>query len=389
MHWRVTLSTCIVFGPGTVEQVAAHTPGNRVVLVTSPGFSRRGVVGRIADSFGSRLVEVVDTITSNPEIAMLDAMAVSLRASRPDALIGLGGGSAMDAAKVLAIGLNAPSGWTLAQFFAGEATFGGWPGLPVTAIPTTAGTGAEVTPFATVWDKKAQRKHSLAGPEMMPSLALLDPELTLGLPEAVTVATGLDAVSQALEALWNCNANPVTDSWALRSLRLSMSALPQLLSLPGDLALRSHMLEASLLAGLAISHTRTALAHSMSYPITARFGLPHGLACGFTVPAIFRHNVTYATARMDWIARELGFAAPDALETTLLNLMRIVGVRERVLRHVPNFSQLYSLTKYMLTPSRSNNTLFPVTEKSITAILQDTEHLFFRETNSLGDCFKP
>ncbi|WP_413813784.1 iron-containing alcohol dehydrogenase, partial [Rhizobium sp. Root482] len=140
--------------------------------------------------------------------------------------------------------------------------------LPCYVVPTTSGTGAEVTPFATVWDETTNTKYSLANADMFPVAAILDPELTIDMPREVTLATGLDAISQALESVWNRSCNAITFGWAISSLRLSLSALGKVANTPDDLQARSDMAQASLLAGLCISHTRTALAHSMSYPIT-------------------------------------------------------------------------------------------------------------------------
>src|SRR5690606_14532428 len=128
------------------------------------------------------------------------------------------------------------------------------------------------------------------GPGMFPAVALVDPDLTRSLPESETVSTGLDALSQGLEAWWNRNAGPVTDAFALRAARLALDTLEPLVADLGDPVLRTAMAEASLLAGLAISGTRTAVAHSISYPLTLRFGIPHGLACGFTLPVILEYN---------------------------------------------------------------------------------------------------
>jgi phosphonate metabolism-associated iron-containing alcohol dehydrogenase len=165
------------------------------------------------------------------------------------------------------------------------------------AIPTTAGTGSEVTPWATIWDRAAGRKHSLHLSETWPETALVDPELMLTLPSAVTVQSALDALSHALEAIWNVNANPVSDTFAVAAARETMATLPALLAAPGDGTLRSRMALAALKAGLAFSNTRTALAHSISYEMTLRFGLPHGIACSFTLPMVLERATGIDEAR--------------------------------------------------------------------------------------------
>jgi phosphonate metabolism-associated iron-containing alcohol dehydrogenase len=148
------------------------------------------------------------------------------------------------------------------------------------------GTGSEVTPWATIWDRHAGKKHSLHLPETWPEAAVVDPELMLTLPAGVTVQSGLDALSHALESIWNVNANPVSDTFAVAAAREVMATLPALLANPGDVALRGRMATAALKAGMAFSNTKTALAHSISYEMTLRHGLPHGIACSFTLPMV-------------------------------------------------------------------------------------------------------
>jgi phosphonate metabolism-associated iron-containing alcohol dehydrogenase len=154
------------------------------------------------------------------------------------------------------------------------------------AVPTTAGTGSEVTPWATIWDKAAGKKHSLHLPQTWPETAVIDPDLMLTLPAPVTVQSGLDALSHALESIWNVNHNPISDVYAVSAAREVIATLPALLASPGDRALRARMALAALQAGMAFSNTKTALAHSISYEMTLRFGLPHGIACSFTLPMV-------------------------------------------------------------------------------------------------------
>ena len=150
------------------------------------------------------------------------------------------------------------------------------------AVPTTSGTGSEVTGWATVWHRAVGKKYSLHLPETWPEAAFVDPELVLSLPPGPTLAAGLDALSHALESIWNVNANPISDNHAVNAARAVLATLPKLMKNLGDVELRSRMAFAALTAGLAFSNTRTALAHSISYDMTIHHGLPHGIACSFT-----------------------------------------------------------------------------------------------------------
>lgn len=146
--------------------------------------------------------------------------------------------------------------------------------------------GRRGDPFATVWDHTANKKYSVTGDRTFPDYAILDPQLTLSLPEDETLYTALDTISHALESLWNKNRTVISETYALRALVLANEALPALLTAPEDLGQRERMQQASMLAGLAICTTRTAIAHAISYPMTLHYGVPHGLACSFTLPEI-------------------------------------------------------------------------------------------------------
>jgi alcohol dehydrogenase len=199
-------------------------------------------------------------------------------------IVALGGGSAIDSAKVFAAAAG-DFGSVVRYLETGEG--GDALGtVPVIAIPTTAGTGSEVTSWATVWNVGKGRKFSLARASLYPEVALVDPSLMLGKPRELTRATGLDALSHALESIWNVNANPVSARHAVAAARALLRDLPPLLDDLGNEGLRSSVAEASLSAGLAFSSTKTAIAHNLSYPVTLNWGVQHGVACSFTLPSI-------------------------------------------------------------------------------------------------------
>jgi alcohol dehydrogenase len=371
--WQMRAPVRLVFGAGALDGLASHLPSGSIMLVTSPGFTRRGVTARVIELLGPRLVAVMDRVEPNPGIDALDKEAAGLRAAAPQAIVGLGGGSVLDTMKALAQCFAAPPDWTLAAHFRDGAPLPQTAPLPAIAVPTTSGTGSEVTPFATVWDHQARRKHSLARPELFPNVALLDPVLTLGLPEAVTVNTGLDAISQALESIWNRNANAVTLAWATHSLRLALPALPAVVAAPSGLEPRTRIMEASLLAGLAISHTRTAIAHSMSYPLTAHFGVPHGLACSFTLPAVLAFNDEADDGRLAGTARALGCDGVATLGERLRGLLAELDVPARIARYVPEPARLVDLVDEMITPGRADNNLREVGLEDVAQLLRQSQ----------------
>lgn len=246
-----------------------------------------------------------------------------------------------------------------------------WYPLPMIAAPTTAGTGSEVTPFATVWDRENQKKYSLESSSLYPGIALLDPGLSLNLPREITVYTGLDALAHAFESIWNRNANPITINYAVHAIDIALKTLPVLVKEPRNLYYRAKMLTASLLGGLCISSTRTALAHSMSYPITACLGAPHGLACGFTLPAILEFNAQADDGRFDTVARMLGCNGIKDIKNSLVRLFAEIGVAGLVSRYRLSRERLLELAPQMFSPERAGNNLRDVNLDDVKKILVD------------------
>ncbi|MEM7170768.1 MAG: iron-containing alcohol dehydrogenase PsrA [Pseudomonadota bacterium] len=283
--WTFHNPVRICFGEGSLRQLAQALDQRRYLLVTygEPYFA--ALVDRISNQAGPP-VAVVDEIKPNPDFSHFKQLCGQLAdlASQVEVIVALGGGSVIDAAKVLSASLN---DFALVEDFLltgrGEERFDFH---PIIAIPTTAGTGSEVTSWATVWDSQSSKKYSLSHPRLLPELALVDPELMADLPMQLTISTGLDALSHSLESIWNKNANPLSTDLAVAAARGVLSTLPRLTEEPGSLALRNRMAKAALTAGMAFSNTKTALAHSLSYPITLEHGLPHGLACSFSLPMI-------------------------------------------------------------------------------------------------------
>ena len=369
--WTWQNPTRVRYGPGNLDQLASWVAQQRLALVTTPGFRRRGLVGRVAEALGDRLVAVIDDVEPNPDVLAVDRQGLALRGCRLDAIVALGGGSSIDTAKGLARLLGQRSGWTLERHFrAGVPADPEAPALPVIAIGTTAGTGAEVTPFGTIWDFELGRKYSVTGADLYPALALLDPELTVDLPLEVTLSSGLDAVSHALESAWNKNASSVTLAFSAKSLQLSLSALPALKDDLANVELRGRMMQASLLAGLAISQTRTALAHSISYPLTTAFNLPHGFACSFTLPALLRFNAQADDGRLMQLARATGESCLEALAQQLETLYLQLDLAAYVRSYIPNSREVMSLVGRMFTPGRADNNLRDAEQSDMTTILE-------------------
>ena len=287
----------------------------------------------------------------------------------------VGGGSAIDTAKVLSLALGGAGADTRALVNGADARADVEP-VPLVAVPTTAGTGSEVTPFATVWDDTEARKLSVAGERVFPRIALVDPTLAASLDWGDTLGPGLDAFAQCFEAIWNTNATPVTTALAERGLTLVPRALRDLHGDAGSMSARERMAEAALLSGLAISQTRTALAHSMSYPLTARLGLPHGLACALVLPAVLEYNLPGDDGRLAAVARAAGLGEAGDLLPWVTALYRELDVGESIRRYVPALGALDELAPEMLLPERADNNLRAVGADAVRGILRRTTALF-------------
>lgn len=343
-HWNHYNPVKIAAGIDVFSKLGQQLTTGKWLLVTTAGTIRRGLADQItAQMPADTELLICDQVTPNPELDHLDELTRQYRSKSLTGLIALGGGSAMDAAKVLSVTLKDERDAPLAASLRDEQGQSWTTNLPVIAIPTTSGTGAEVTPFATVWDQADHKKYSITGDGVYPLMALLDPKLTLSLPHDETLYTALDAISHALESLWNKNRTPVSEAWAWQALELANDALPKVLAEPQNLSAREQMQQSSLLAGLAISQTRTAIAHSISYPLTSHYGVPHGLACSFTLPTLIKNNF-----------EDLAGGNHTILLSRILNLLQTLGMDARISNYL-TIKNALALTVEMTTPERAGN----------------------------------
>lgn len=283
--WHYQNPVDIHFGPGCLIRLPTLLNDRSYALVTYDTTFFSELAEKVIDIAGQPFA-VINKIEPNPDIAGLEVLCEQLSPQNqlPGVIVALGGGSVIDTAKFLAAAGN--DFMQAKQFLMTGEGVNDLNCLPVIAIPTTAGTGSEVTCWATVWDKQNQKKYSLSDTRLYPESALCDPNLTLGIPAELTLSTGLDALSHALESIWNKNRNPVSSALATESARSILYVLPALIRQPDSVPHRSKMMEASIKAGLAFSNTKTSIAHNISYAITLQFGTPHGIACSFTLPKI-------------------------------------------------------------------------------------------------------
>lgn len=288
----------IVFGEGAIArigEIAAAQLGQRVVLVTDPGLLKAGVVMPALEALAMAqvAVEVFSDVEADPPEAVVEAAASKARDFGAQGVIGLGGGSSMDVAKLVA--LLAPGHEKLADAYGIGKARG--PRLPLLLAPTTAGTGSEVTPISIVTTGGAEKK-GVVSPILLPDVALLDPDLTVGLPPAVTAATGIDAMVHAIEAHASASPsnNPVSRALAREALRLLGGAIERAVHHGTDKAARGDMLLGAMLAGQAFANSPVAAVHALAYPIGGHYHVPHGLSNALMLPHVLRFNAETASA---------------------------------------------------------------------------------------------
>ncbi|CAM3592217.1 Long-chain-alcohol dehydrogenase 1 [Pseudomonas reidholzensis] len=275
-----------------IGQVFAGLGARRVLLVCDPGIVTLGFAGKACAALEAAgcSVSVFDQVVADPPAAVVEQAVSQGRAFEADGVLGLGGGSSLDAAKLVALLINSEQ--PLADLYGTDKARGRR--LPLVLVPTTAGTGSEVTWVSVITDAQ-QRKQAVYSAQLMPDVAVLDPELTLGLPGGITVATGLDAMVHAIEAYTSrTRKNPISDGLATTALRLLGGNLRKVLADGSDVAARSAMLQGSLMAGMAFVNASVAAIHGLAYPLGARFHIPHGHANALVMAPMLRFNLPAA-----------------------------------------------------------------------------------------------
>ena len=279
------MPTKIIYGRNSLKDIDIYINHRKALLVTSQGFVERGLVDEIV-TYTNNIVGVISSIKSHPEFVDIEEIYSQAYQNQFELIIAIGGGSVMDVAKFISVH-NTNKDYQFVEDLTKEKILKkDYKIIPIISIPTTAGTGSEVTPYSTIWDVQEKQKYSLNLPDLFSEVAIYDPVLTLTVPKDITIQTGLDALSHSLESIWNKNASPVTINYAVKSAKLIVNNLVNLTNDLDNLDLRDDMMMACMYAGLAFSNTQTAIAHAISYYVTAHKGIPHGLACSFTLPML-------------------------------------------------------------------------------------------------------
>lgn len=326
--WIYNQPTRICFGLGCREKLPdlAGQLGKRPVLVSDRALQRLESVTGLVRLLGPDTKTFFD-VDPNPTVASVDALAQLICEGQCDVVVAVGGGSSLDCAKVA--GAIAVQGGTARQYHS-EGRILDARRLPLVAVPTTAGTGSEVTPIAVLDDTEKNVKAPIGHPSLFPTVALIDPSLSVTMPALVTACTGLDALAHAIEGYWSKNHQPICDLMACEAMPLVFRHLRTAFNEPGNLAAREGMCMAALLGGLAFQLPKNAAVHACSFPLSSRYHLPHGAACAMTLDHFIRFNAAALGDRGMKLARAAGFDDLPAMADAVAALKQAVGLPTRL-----------------------------------------------------------
>ena len=305
--FTVTQPTRICFGENSINDLPALVQdlgGSKVFIVVDPGVKSAGLLDKITDPLKKNKIpfEVYDKVDPEPGLKLADNGAKLAKKAKCDCVVGVGGGSAMDVAKAISI-LLTNGGKAVDYIGLGMIKK---PGVPKIMVPTTAGTGAEVTFTAVFINEKTKSKAGMNGDHLYPEAAVLDPALTVSMPPHITATTGIDALTHALESYVSTQAHTISEMYALEAIELISNNLGEAYANGDNINARSNMLMGSLLAGKALATAGVGLVHAMAYPLGGMFGIPHGLANAVLLPYVMAYNIIGNPAKFAVLAEIMG-----------------------------------------------------------------------------------
>ncbi|EGO64132.1 iron-containing alcohol dehydrogenase [Acetonema longum] len=308
-HFLFRLPTRVMFGQGALGSIAVEcvTWGVKKAFLVTGRTSTKGSphLAALIESLEQAgiTVRLFAEVEADPSVETVDRGAALIKEFGADTVFAFGGGSPMDAAKSMSMLQGNPG--SISDYIRGRKTISR-PGLPLICIPTTAGTGSEVTAAAVTTDTKTREKIGLSHDYMMPKLAVIDPELHVSMPPGVTAATGIDALTHAIEAYVATQAEPITDALCLHAIRLIGSHLRRAVACGKDIEARSQMAAASLIAGAGFTNAGLGAVHGIAHPVGAQFGVPHGVANGIMLPYVMEYCLMADYAKFRDIAVAMG-----------------------------------------------------------------------------------
>lgn len=337
MRFDFVLPSTIRFGKGVSKELDLELnriPVKKFMIVTDPGILGAGIVDRITASLGTDKSWVVfDGVEANPKDRNVHAGADLARAEGVEALVAIGGGSPIDAAKGIAV--VARQDGKIRDF---EKNPIGPDCLPLITIPTTSGTGSEVTFSSVITDTEEHFKFTIKTPDVAARVALVDPELTLTVPPMITAATGIDALTHAIEGYTATCTEPIAEAVGLYAVEYIAKYIERAVKDGSDEEAREGMMMGSLLAGLSFSHADVASVHCMAEALGSMYDKPHGLCNAIILPHMMRENLPYATYKYARVARAMGIDEKDDEKAALMGIDRIAEINLAI--GLPEFKSL-------------------------------------------------
>ncbi len=377
--FELRFPTKIIFGRNSVDRVGeeAREYGDKALLVTGRSAMREsGITDKVTDLLkdaGFKEVHLYDQVEHDPSTETVDRGTELAREGQDDVVIGIGGGSALDAAKAIACMVKNEG--LVAEYQSGREIER--PGIPFIALPTTAGTGAEITKNSVLTNKEKNIKQSVRSPLMIAKVAIVDPVLTIAMPPRVTAATGMDALTQAIEAYVTLVSNPISDTLALRAASLISCDLVRAFMDGNNLDARENVALGSLMGGMAFANSSLGAVHGLAHPIGAQYDVPHGVACALLLPYVMEYNLPVRTAEYAQIAEAMGQDTAKAGSEEDAARMAVKAVKDMIAQlQLPQHLRDVGIFQYDIISiagaakgSSLNNNPRPTTQGSLEEIL--------------------
>jgi alcohol dehydrogenase class IV len=346
----------IIFGRGVLSKLGeeASSLGEKALLVTGRQAMRKaGILDRVIQLLLSEGVStsLFDEVEHDPSLETVSKGIERAKKEKVSLVIGLGGGSTIDAAKAIAC-LALREG-EVEEYQAGKAIEG--PGLPFVAVPTTAGTGAEITNNSVLTNLRKKIKKSIRSPFMIAKVALIDPELTLFCPPWLTAYSGMDALTQAVESFISRVSNPATDTLALQAIEILFFNLPLAVDRGEDIEVREKVTLGSMLSAMAFSNSGLGAVHGLAHPLGAHYGIPHGLACAILLPWVLEYNLEVRREKIGKIAERIGVKRAEDVPQAMKKLLEKVNIPPRLKEWKIEEEDIPALVKESRGSSMSKN----------------------------------
>lgn len=329
--------TKIIFGENAIDGVAVEVDelgGTKALIVTDEGIVKTGLVERLEKALGDRCAGIFDQCTQDSGVHIVEKGYEFAKGKGVDILVSIGGGSVIDTAKGMAILLK--EGGKMSDYSGFQLLKR--PVTPHIVIPTTTGTGSEVTYAAVIKDHTAKTKLLFCDTYIIPNVAILDPTVVAGLPPKLTASTGMDALCHAIEAIHSLQREPIADALALHAIRLIMTNLPRCVEKGDDLAARGQMQIAATIAGIAFSNAQVGMVHALAHTVGGKYGVPHGIANGILLPHCIMYNLDECPDRYAMVAEAMGarkagmsdMEAGEAAANAIWKLTKKMGLPQRL-----------------------------------------------------------